>query len=359
MINNAGIGSVGTVEDNGDDEWHRVLDVNVLGVVPTCIAVLPHLRRSASPAIVNVSSMTTTAGLVDRACYSASKGAVLSLTLAVAADLLSDGIRVNCVTPGTVDTPWVGRLLARTSNPDDQRQLLERRQPMGRLGTAEEVAAAILFLAHPHASFIAGIALPVAAGCRASGRPVPDPPRATGSRSVLGRDEIEEGLPGRRENVHLAAGVVLGMSAVRHPRRDERDVARPHGPDLAVEVKFELAFENDDDLLLLVCVMRRLCVRTEEGDEVDHRPLTNRLELEAGQHLHRGDVAQTHEATLLFSGACRFAPEVIFVTSHPASLSSAIRGLDGSAMSGRPGPVRPGVSLLPSDALWSTEMPRS
>ena len=178
VINNAGIGSVGTVEDNGDDEWNRVFDVNVLGIVRTSRAVLPHLRRSASPAIVNVSSIAATAGLVDRACYSASKGAVLSLTLAMAADLLSDGIRVNCVTPGTVDTPWVGRLLARTSNPDDQRRSLERRQPMGRLGTAEEVAAAILFLAHPRAGFITGIALPVDGGM--SGL------RAAGSRPPAG-----------------------------------------------------------------------------------------------------------------------------------------------------------------------------
>jgi len=180
VVNNAGIGSVGGVEDNSDDEWNRLFDVNVLGIVRMSRAALPHLRRSSSPAIVNVSSIAAIAGLVQRACYSASKGAVLSLTLAMAADLVSDGIRVNCVTPGTVDTPWVGRLLARASEPGDQRLALERRQPMRRLGTAEEVAAAIVFLTDPRASFVTGIALPVDGGM--SGLRVASPGPAVGDR---------------------------------------------------------------------------------------------------------------------------------------------------------------------------------
>ncbi|WP_409351372.1 SDR family NAD(P)-dependent oxidoreductase, partial [Streptomyces scabiei] len=111
LVNNAGIGAVGTVEDNPDEEWHRVLDVNVLGTVRTTRAALPHLRRSSHAAIVNICSIAATAGLPQRALYSASKGAVLSLTLAMAADHVREGIRVNCVNPGTADTPWVGRLL--------------------------------------------------------------------------------------------------------------------------------------------------------------------------------------------------------------------------------------------------------
>src|SRR5687767_10876319 len=106
LVNNAGIGAQGTVEGN-DDEWHRVLDVNLMGVVRVSRAALPGLRRSPAAAIVNVGSIAATAGLPQRALYSASKGAVLALTRAMAADHLSEGIRVNCVNPGTTETPWV------------------------------------------------------------------------------------------------------------------------------------------------------------------------------------------------------------------------------------------------------------
>lgn len=109
LVNNAGIGAQGTVEDNPDEQWHRVLDVNVLGMVRTTRAALPHLRRSAHAAVVNTCSIAATAGLPQRALYSASKGAVQSLTLAMAADHVREGIRVNCVNPGTADTPgWAG-----------------------------------------------------------------------------------------------------------------------------------------------------------------------------------------------------------------------------------------------------------
>ncbi|MQA80851.1 MAG: SDR family oxidoreductase [Streptosporangiales bacterium] len=164
LVNNAGIGARGTVEDNDDDEWRRVFDVNVLGIVRVTRAALPHLRRSARAAIVNTCSIAATAGLPSRALYSASKGAVLSLTLAMAADHVHEGIRVNCVTPGTVDTPWVGRLLDAAADPYAERRALEGRQPTGRLVTAEEVAAAIAYLAGPGASATTGVALPVDGG---------------------------------------------------------------------------------------------------------------------------------------------------------------------------------------------------
>lgn len=164
LVNNAGIGAVGTVEDNSDEEWRAVLDTNLLGVVRMMRICLPQLRRSRHAAVVNVSSIIATTGVTKRACYSASKGAVLALTLSMAADLLDDHVRVNCVTPGTVGTPWVDRLLADTPRPDDYRVALERRQPMGRLGLASEVAAAISFLASPRASFLTGVALPVDGG---------------------------------------------------------------------------------------------------------------------------------------------------------------------------------------------------
>ncbi|WP_093800976.1 SDR family NAD(P)-dependent oxidoreductase [Streptomyces sp. Wb2n-11] len=164
LVNNAGIGAVGTVEDNDDAQWHRVLDVNVLGMVRTSRAALPHLRRSAHAAIVNTCSIAATAGLPQRALYSASKGAVLSLTLAMAADHVREGVRVNCVNPGTADTPWVGRLLDAADDPEAERAALNARQPMGRLVSAGEVAAAIAYLASPAAASVTGTALAVDGG---------------------------------------------------------------------------------------------------------------------------------------------------------------------------------------------------
>jgi NAD(P)-dependent dehydrogenase (short-subunit alcohol dehydrogenase family) len=169
LVSNAGIGAIGTVEDNPDDEWLRVLDINVLGMVRTARAALPHLRKAAadrpgSVSITQTCSIAATAGLPQRALYSASKGAVLSLTLAMAADHVRDGIRVNCVNPGTADTPWVGRLLDQAEDPAAERAALNARQPLGRLVSADEVAAAIAYLASPAAASVTGTALAVDGG---------------------------------------------------------------------------------------------------------------------------------------------------------------------------------------------------
>ncbi|MEU1038012.1 SDR family NAD(P)-dependent oxidoreductase [Streptomyces sp. NPDC005551] len=164
LVNNAGIGARGTVEDNDDEQWHRVLDVNVLGIVRTTRAALPALRESAHAAVVNTCSVAATAGLPQRALYSASKGAVLSLTLAMAADHVREGIRVNCVNPGTVDTPWVGRLLDAAPDPGAERAALEARQPTGRLVSAPEVAGAVAYLASPLSGATTGTALAVDGG---------------------------------------------------------------------------------------------------------------------------------------------------------------------------------------------------
>ena len=164
VVCNAGIGATGSVSDNDDQEWHRVYDVNVVGVVRTCRSFLPLVRRSEAGAIVNTSSIVATVGLPQRACYSASKGAVLALTRAMAADLADEGITVNCVCPGTVDTPWVGRLLDEADDPAGARAALSARQPLGRLGTAEEVAEAVAYLASPAARFTTGSALVVDGG---------------------------------------------------------------------------------------------------------------------------------------------------------------------------------------------------
>ncbi|MFE1312002.1 SDR family NAD(P)-dependent oxidoreductase [Streptomyces sp. NPDC058755] len=164
LVSNAGIGAQGTVEDNDDEEWRRVFDVNVLGMVRAARAALPHLRRSRHAAIVNTCSIAATAGLPQRALYSATKGAVYSLTLAMAADHVREGIRVNCVNPGTADTPWVGRLLDAAPDPAAERAALEARQPAGRLVSAAEVAGAIAYLASPLSGATTGTALAVDGG---------------------------------------------------------------------------------------------------------------------------------------------------------------------------------------------------
>ena len=164
VVNNAGVGAIGTVADNPDEQWHQVFDVNVVGMVRVARAALPYLRASAHAAIVNTCSVAAVAGLPQRALYSATKGAVLSLTLAMAADHVGEGIRVNCVNPGTADTPWIGRLLAQAADPAAARAALEARQPLGRLVTPEEVAAAIVYLASPAAASVTGTALAVDGG---------------------------------------------------------------------------------------------------------------------------------------------------------------------------------------------------
>jgi NAD(P)-dependent dehydrogenase (short-subunit alcohol dehydrogenase family) len=156
LVNNAGIGATGHVGENDDAEWARVLDVNVTGIVRVSRAALPHLRRSPHAAVVNTCSAVAFVGVRQRALYSASKGAVLALTLAMAADHVGEGIRVNAVAPGTADTPWVGRLLDAADDREAAAAALRARQPLGRLVTAGEVAHAIASLASPMAASTTG-----------------------------------------------------------------------------------------------------------------------------------------------------------------------------------------------------------
>src|SRR6478609_7344695 len=144
VVNNAGIGAQGTVADNDDAEWHHVFDVNVVGAVRVSRAALP-----------------------GRALYAASKGAVRALTMSMAADHIREGIRVNCVNPGTADTPWVSRLLGPAEDPVAERAVLEARQPHGRLVAPEEIAAAIAYLASPLAGSTTGTELAVDGGMQA------------------------------------------------------------------------------------------------------------------------------------------------------------------------------------------------
>lgn len=164
VVNNAGIGAQGAIADNPTDEWLRVYDVNVLGIVRVTRAALEHLRRSRHAAVVNTGSIAATQGLPQRAAYSATKGAVHALTRAMACDHLPDGVRVNAVAPGTADTPWVGRLLDSAADPAAERAALNARQPHGRLVSAEEVAAAATYLASPEAGSTNGVCLAIDGG---------------------------------------------------------------------------------------------------------------------------------------------------------------------------------------------------
>jgi NAD(P)-dependent dehydrogenase (short-subunit alcohol dehydrogenase family) len=164
LINNAGIGSLTTVEHETDEIWQKVLNVNVIGTARVSRAAIPLLRKSKSAAIVNTASIAATDGIPNRAAYSASKGAVLTLTLAMATDHIKDKIRVNAVNPATTDTPWVQRLLNQSADAAAARDALEARQPMGRLVTPAEIASAIIFLASPLQASVTGTTLNIDGG---------------------------------------------------------------------------------------------------------------------------------------------------------------------------------------------------
>ncbi len=164
LVNNAGVSAVGTVEDNDDPTWAKVLDVNVIGIARATAAALPHLRESPAAAVVNVSSIAALNGLPQRALYSASKGAVMSLTFAMATDHVREGIRVNCVCPGTVHTGFVDRLLQNFPDPIAEKAAMDARQATGRMVTPAEVAVAVAYLASPLSGSTTGTALDVDGG---------------------------------------------------------------------------------------------------------------------------------------------------------------------------------------------------
>ena len=164
LVNNAGIGAVGTVLETDEATFEKVLAVNVKGTFLLSKAALPGMIAKKAGVIVNTASIAGVRGIPQRAAYTASKHAVVGLTRAMALDHVKDGIRVNCVCPGTADTPWVGRLLDRAADPQAAKAALIARQPMGRLGRADEMAAAILFLASDDSTFTTGTAMLVDGG---------------------------------------------------------------------------------------------------------------------------------------------------------------------------------------------------
>ena len=163
LVNAAGIGSTTDAPSTPLDVWEDVFAVNVRGTFLTCKHAIPGMVERGGGAIVNVASVAALVGIRNRAAYSASKGAVVSLTRALAVDHVRDGVRVNAVCPGTVDSPWVRRLVEQVGESLDD---LRARQPLGRLGTPDEIADAIVYLAS--AEFATGTILVVDGGLTAA-----------------------------------------------------------------------------------------------------------------------------------------------------------------------------------------------
>ncbi|MBN3849329.1 SDR family oxidoreductase [Paraburkholderia sp. Ac-20342] len=166
LVNNAGISYQGRVEDGEIADWLPVFDINVVGYARCVRAALPYLKHSKSASIVNIASCTAATGLRRRVVYSATKGAIVSMTQAMAADLLHEGVRVNCVNPGTVDTPFISTLVARAKDPAAQLLAYQNRQPTGFLVSPAEVAEAVVYLAHPAAKSTSGTTLTVDGGMK-------------------------------------------------------------------------------------------------------------------------------------------------------------------------------------------------
>lgn len=163
LVSNAGIHFARAVDEYTDEEWARIIDVNLTGTFYAIRAALPALRR-AKGSIVCVSSMTALVGQSHGAAYVASKGAIVSMTKALALELASDGIRVNCVCPAGVDTPLMRSWANTTADPEAVLRGQAAMHLTNRLASAAEIASAILFLASPEAAFITGVALPVEGG---------------------------------------------------------------------------------------------------------------------------------------------------------------------------------------------------
>ena len=165
LVNVAGIGSTTSAPDTPLGVWEDVFAVNARGSFLCCKHAIPGMAERGRGSIVNVASVAGLVGLRNRAAYCASKGAVIALTRALAVDHVADGIRVNAVCPGTVDTPWVRRLVEEAG---ESLEALRARQPLGRLGTPEEIADAVLYLASDSAAFVTGSVLVIDGGLTAA-----------------------------------------------------------------------------------------------------------------------------------------------------------------------------------------------
>ncbi len=166
LFNNAGIVLNGSLIQCTEEEWDRTLNVNLKSMYLLCRAAVPVMQRQGSGTIINMSSIAGPAGVANRGAYSVSKAGVVGLTKSLAADFVADGIRVNCICPATVDTPSLRRRIADSPDPEEARRAFVRRQPMGRIGTPEEIAAMALFLASDDSRYMTGQAIVMDGGMK-------------------------------------------------------------------------------------------------------------------------------------------------------------------------------------------------
>jgi meso-butanediol dehydrogenase / (S,S)-butanediol dehydrogenase / diacetyl reductase len=167
MVNNAGIGVAGTTTDTQEEDYERVMDVCLRGTFLGMKHAIPAIRDSGGGSVINLSSVAALVGIADRAVYSAAKGAILAITRAAAIDHVEEGVRVNCIAPGTVDTPWIGRITAGYDDPEEARRNMQARQPHGRFVTPEEIAAMAAYLASDESASVIGACMIVDGGVTA------------------------------------------------------------------------------------------------------------------------------------------------------------------------------------------------
>ena len=167
MVNNAGVGIAANAPDTTEENYDLVMDVCVRGTFLGMKYAIPTIKDSGGGSIVNMSSIAALVGLTDRAVYSAAKGAILAMTRASAIDHIEEGVRINCIAPGTVDTPWVARITAGYDDPEDAREKMKARQPHGRLVQPEEIAAMAAYLASDESGSVVGACMIVDGGVTA------------------------------------------------------------------------------------------------------------------------------------------------------------------------------------------------
>lgn len=167
MVNNAGVGIAANIEDTSEEDFDRVISVSLKGTFLGMKYGIPAIRESGGGSVINMSSIAALVGLNDRVAYSAAKGGILAMTRAAAIDHIGEGVRVNCIAPGTVDTPWVERITSGYDDPEEVRANMRARQPHGRLVTPEEIAAMAAYLASDEAASAVGAAMIVDGGVTA------------------------------------------------------------------------------------------------------------------------------------------------------------------------------------------------
>ncbi len=167
MVNNAGVGVAANIVDATEEDYERMMDVCVRGTFLGMKHAVPAIRDSGGGSVINMSSVAALIGISDRAIYCAAKGAILSMTRAAAVDHVGDGVRVNCIAPGTVETPWIDRITSGYDDPEDARKNMQARQPHGRFVQPEEIAAMAAYLASDESASVIGACMIVDGGVTA------------------------------------------------------------------------------------------------------------------------------------------------------------------------------------------------